>query len=73
MRSLVGKLLVVVLMGRVTRATEGIIGEDQRGFRSGCMDQMFTLKQSSEKIREKKQRLCVGFMELKKESDTVNR
>ena len=41
------------------------------GFRagSGCVDQIFTLKQ----IGEKKCRMYVGFMDLEKAYDRVNR
>ena len=37
------------------------------------MDQIFTLKQTGEKEREKKCRMYVGFMELEKAYDRVNR
>ena len=40
---------------------------------SGCVDQIFTLKQIGEKAREKKCRVYVGFMDLEKTYDRVNR
>ena len=38
-----------------------------------CLDQIFTLKELSEKAREKKRRLHVNFMDLEKAYDKVNR
>ena len=37
----------------------------------GCLDQIFTLKQIGEKVREKKCR--VGFIDLQKAYDRLNR
>ena len=47
--------------------TEGSIDDEQGGFRAGrgCVGQIFTLQQLSEKAHEKKSRLYVGFMDLK--------
>ena len=55
--------------------TEGLIDDEQGGFRSqrGCVDQIFTLKQIGEKAWEKKWRMYMGFMDLKKVYDRVNR
>ena len=39
----------------------------------GCVGQIFTLKQIGEKAREKKRRLYVGFINLEKTYDTVNK
>ena len=46
--------------------TGGLIDGAQGGFRavSGCVDQIFTLKQIGQKIREKKCRVYAGFMDL---------
>ena len=53
--------------------TEDLIDDDQRGFSSGrgCVDEIVTLKQIGEKAREKKRRVNVGFMGLKKAYDRV--
>ena len=42
-------------MDRVRRVTEGLIDDDQGGFRAGkgCVDQIFTVEQIGEKAREK--------------------
>ena len=54
---------------------EGLIDNEQGEFRAGrgCADQIFTLKQIGEKAQEKKCRVCVGFMDLEKAYDRVNR
>ena len=55
--------------------TGALIDDEQGGFREGrgCVDQIFTLKQIGEKAREKKRRLYVGFINLEKTYDTVNK
>ena len=62
------------MVERVCRVTEGLIGEEQGVFWSGkgCVDQIFTLKQMSEKMREKKN-LYLGFMDLHQSFYRVNR
>ena len=41
--------------------------------RSGQVDEIFTLKQIGEKVCEKKQKVYMGFMDLEKAYDRVNR
>ena len=41
--------------------------------RKGCVDQIFILKQIDKKAREKKRSVYVGFMDLKKVYDRVNK
>ena len=55
--------------------TGGLIDDEQGGFRAGrgCVAQIFTLKQIGEKAREKKRSLYVGFIDLEKAHDRVNR
>ena len=45
--SVVGKIYAEILVDRVRRVTGGLIEDEQGGFRagSGCVDQIFTLKQ----------------------------
>ena len=52
-----------------------MIGEEQCAFRSGrgCPDQIFTLKQMSEKMKEKNKKLFLGFMDLQQAYDIINR
>ena len=55
--------------------TYGIIDDELGGFTSGrgCVDQIYILKQIGEKARERKYRVYVGFMDLEKAYDRVNR
>ena len=73
--SVVGKVYAGILVDRVRRVTEDLIGEEHGTFRSGrgCVDQIFTLKQMSEKMRGKKNKLYLGFMDLKQAYDRINR
>ena len=73
--SVVGKVYAGILVERVRRVTEELIGEEQGAFRSGrgCTDQIFTLKQMCEKMEEKKKNLYLEFMDLQQAYDTVNR
>ena len=54
--TVVGKINAGVLVDRVRRVTGGLINDEEGGVRAGrvCVDQIFTLKQLSEKAREKK-------------------
>ena len=54
--SVVGKIYAGILVDRVCRVTEGLIDDEQGGFREGkgCVDQILTLKQIGEKAQEKK-------------------
>ena len=49
--SVVGKIYLGILLNRVCRVTGGLIDDEQLGFRArrGFVDQIFTLKQISEK------------------------
>ena len=46
--------------------TEGLIDGEQGDFRAGrgCVNQIFTLMQISEKAHEKKCRVYIGFIDL---------
>ena len=47
--SVVGKVHALLLLDRVLRVTEGLTDEDDFRARTGCLDQIFTLKQIVEK------------------------
>ena len=68
--SVIEKIYAGILIDRVRKVTEGLIDYKQRGFRAGrgCVDQIFTLKQIDQKCR-----VYVGFMDLEKAYDRVNR
>ena len=72
---MVGKICAGIFVDRVRRVTGGLIDDDQGCFRAGmgCVDQIFTLKQIGEKTRERKCRVYVGFLDLEKAYDMVNR
>ena len=73
--SVVGKVYSEIPVDRVHKVAEGLINDEQGEFRAGkgFVDQIFTLKQIDEKAQEKKCRVYVGFMDLEKACDTVNR
>ena len=66
--SVVGRICAWILV-RVRRVIDGLADDEQGGFRVGrkCADQI------GEKALEKKLRLYVGFMDLKKACGRVNR
>ena len=69
-----GKIYVGILVDRVRRMTGDLIDDEQGGLRvgKGCVDQIFTLKQISEKTREKNI-VFVDFIDSEKAHDKVNR
>ena len=52
-----------------------MINDEKGGFRAGrgCVNQIFTIKWIGEKAKEKKLRVYVGFIDLEKVYDRVNR
>ena len=73
--SVFGKIYTGILVAIIRRFTGGLIDDEKGGFRGGrgCVDQIFTLKQIGWKSREKKRRVYVGFIDLEKAYDRVNR
>ena len=73
--SVPGKVYGRLLIERVRGMTEGLIGEEQCGFRSGrgCVDQIFAVKQLSEKFVSKSKNLYVAYMDLEKAYDRIDR
>ena len=70
-----GKIFAGILVNRVRKGTESLIDYEEGEFRArnGFVDQIFTLKQIGEKSREKKCRVYIGFMDVEKAYDMVNR
>lgn len=64
-----------ILIDRVRTMTEHMIGEEQCGFRSGrgCVDQVFALRQLSEKHLSIGKCLNVAYMALEKAYDRIDR
>ena len=73
--SIPGKVYGRIIIDRVRFLTEGLIGEEQCGFRRGrgCVDQVFVMKQMSEKFICKNKELYVAFMDLEKAYDRIDR
>ena len=66
--SMRGKIYAGILADRVRRVIGGLVDDEQVGFRAGrcCVDQIVTLKQISEKGRDKKFKVYMGFTDLEK-------
>ena len=64
-----------ILIEKVRSLTERLIGEEQCRFRSGrgCVDQVFLMKQMSEKFVDKNKSLYVAYIDLEKAYDRVDR
>ena len=73
--SVIGKIYARVLVDRVREVTKCFINDEQGRVRAGrgCVHLIFTIKQMGEKVREKKCRVYVGFMDLEKTYDRINR
>ena len=65
----------ILIIDRVRKVTEGLINDEEGGFRTGrrCVGHILTLKHIGKKAREKKCRVYVCFMDLEKAYDKVNR
>ena len=63
---MVGKIYAGILVDRVHKVTDGLIGDEQGGFREGLCRSDLHHKTDSEKPLEKKCRVYVGFMDLEK-------
>ena len=73
--SVVGKLFGRVLIKRVKAGAECAIGEEQCGFRqgTGCMDQIFAVRQVCEKYLANGKDVFWAFMDLEKAYYTIDR
>ena len=73
--SVVRKIYMGILVDRVHRMTENLFDDDKGGFREGrgCVDQIFTLKQIGGKHKRKNVECYVGFIDLAKAYNRVNR
>ena len=73
--SVVGKAYGRLLIKRIRDVTEGVIGDEQCGFRRerGCMDQVFVVRQVCEKYIAKGKDVYWAFMDLEKAYDRVDR
>ena len=70
-----GKVCASIVDARVKQRTEGKILEVQGGFRKhqSCTDQIFMVRQLSEKVLEKGKQMVLACIDLEKAYDTVRR
>ena len=63
------KLYGRILIEKIHSLTEGLIREEQCGFKSGrgCVDQVFVMKQMTEKFADKNKCLYDAYMDLERE------
>ena len=76
MLDVAGKVLAKVLNKRFNSSiAERILPESQSGFRAGrsTTDMIFVCRQIIEKAREQQEPISIGFVDLRKAFDTVNR
>ena len=73
--SVVRKICTGILVDIVRRVTEGLMDDEQGSFSEGrgFVNQILTLKQIGEKAQEEKLKVYVGFMDLEKAYNRVNR
>ena len=65
---MVGNIYAIILVERVSKGIEGLIDDEQLGFVSNLRT-----KTSWWKLREKKRRVYVGFMDMEKKYDKFKR
>ena len=68
-----GKVLALILQRQILKKTEDILSEAQAGFRPGrsTVDQLFTLRQITEKYLEKQKALYCCYIDFEKAFDSV--
>ena len=71
--SVPGKVFASILNHRVRTVTKDKVMEEQAGFRRsrGCAEQIFVMRQLTEKMIEKGKKLCAVFVDLEKAYDKV--
>ena len=74
MLSVVSIVYAGILVDTACIVIEGLIVYEKEGIRigRGCVNQILTLRQTSEKARDRKWRRYVGFMDMEKVYDRVN-
>ena len=68
-----GKIITTIIQRRMLKRAEEVISESQAGFRPGrsTVDQLFTLRQITEKYREKGKDLFCCYIDFEKAFDSV--
>jgi len=72
--SIAGKVYGKIVTERVQQITECRISEEQGGFRKGrgCVDQIFSLRMTVEKMLTKGKKVYAAFMDLEKAYDRID-
>ncbi len=72
--SIAGKVYGKIVIDRVQMITESKASEEQGGFRKGrgCIDQIFSLRMTVEKMLVKGKKVYAAFMDLEKAYDRIN-
>jgi endonuclease/exonuclease/phosphatase family metal-dependent hydrolase len=73
--SLTSKIFSRILLQRITSAVDGILRQEQAGFRKGksCIDHIFVLRQILEQTHEWNGSLYVVFVDFEKAFDSLHR
>ena len=68
-----GKIMISILQNRIKERTEDKLSEAQAGFRRGrgTVDQLFTLRQLTEKYLERGKKLYICYIDFEKAFDRV--
>ena len=71
----VGKIYARVVCDRLRLITDAVLMDEQGGFRvrRGCVDQIFAVRQITEKVIEKDKVVYAAFVDLEKAYDSVSR
>ena len=72
---MVGKIYARVVCDRLRWITDAVLMDEQGGFRvrRGCVDQIFAVRQVTEKVIEKDKKVYAAFVDLEKANDSVSR
>ena len=72
--SVVGKIYARVVCDRLRLITDAVLMDEQGGFRvrRGCVDQIFAVRQVTEKVIEKDKVVYAAFVDLEKAYDSVS-
>jgi hypothetical protein len=73
--SISSKIFSRIILQRITTAVDGILRQEQAGFRKGksCIDHIFTLRQILEQSHEWNGSLYVVFVDFEKAFDSLHR
>jgi len=73
--SIPGKVLASIVLSRIQEATDGVLRQQQAGFRKSrsCIDQIFTLRQIIERCVAGNTNILINFIDFRKAFDSVQR